>query len=405
MNHDILTDFPLLKRRINHYPLCFLDNALTTQKPYQVIEAISHFYTMYNATPGRSVYPLAEEATQHYENARRKIAAFLQAKEREIIFVRGATEGLNFIAQGWGKRHLKQGDEVVLSELEHHANLIPWQKVVKETGAHLRFIPIDRQGLLDYGSLDSIITSRTKIVAVTQSSNAIGTIVDVNLIIKQAKQVGARVLIDACQSAPYFPINVQDMGCDFLTFSGHKMLGPTGSGVLYIKEDRFDEVDPLLLGGGSVFDVTWNQASLRPAPEKFEAGTPSTVQAIGLAAAIDYLLTRISFSMLQSHTAKLCYQLIQGLQSIPQVTIIGPIQQLQSKGHLVTFNIDKLHPHDVATYLGEKGVCLRAGNFCAQPLMQKLGYNAAIRASFYCYTTEEDVAYTIECLRELTNTI
>ena len=399
--NNLRIDFPLLSHVMHGVPICYLDNASTTQKPRAVIDAIVKAYTTYNANPGRAIYQLAEQATMEYENARKKVADFINADPAEIVFVRGATEGINFIAQGWGAYHLKPGDHIVLSQLEHHSNLVPWQRIAQKTGAELKFIPIMPDGLLDYDNIESIISRQTKIVAITHNSNAIGTSVNLSPIIAAAKKVGARVLVDACQSVPHEKIDVKKMGCDFLVFSGHKMLGPNGSGVLYINATCFDEVQPLLLGGGSVWDVSWHHAKLRDAPEKFEAGTPSLAQAIGLGAAIDYLQEKVPFDQLQKSQAALCAQLIDGLLPHKKVTILGPIDQLRSKGHLVSFVIDGIHPHDVSAYLDQKGICIRAGNFCAQPLMEKLGHESALRASFYCYSQHEDVDRLIDAIVQL----
>jgi cysteine desulfurase/selenocysteine lyase len=400
--NKLYKDFPIFSQSVHGMPICYLDSASTSQKPQAVIDAVVKTYSTFNANPGRAVYELAEQATMQYENARKKVAQFLNADPREIIFVRGATEGINTIATGWGNHHLKAGDEIVLSELEHHSNLVPWQRVAQQTGATLKFIPITKAGLLDYDVISTIISKRTKLVAITHSSNAIGTSVNLSPIIESARRVHARVLVDACQSAPHEPIDVKKIGADFLSFSGHKMLGPTGSGVLYINAARFDEVAPLTLGGGDVLEVRWHDAVLRQAPEKFEAGTASLAQAVGLATAIEYLQHKVPFDRLREHEAALCAQLIDGLAKYKKITILGPIDELKNRGHLVSFVVDGIHAHDVATFLDQtEGVCVRAGNFCAQPLINKLGYQAAIRASFYCYSTAQDVARLLHGISKL----
>lgn len=401
MMHNIRKDFPLLAREVHGKPLCYLDSASTSQKPQAVIDAVVKAYTTFNANPGRGIYQLAEQAAMEYEHARAIVARHIHANPDEIVFVRGATEGINVIAQGWGNYHLKRGDEIVLTELEHHANLVPWQRVAQQTEAVLKFIPITKDGSLDYSSIPSIITQRTKLVAVTHNSNAIGTSVDVTPIIAAAKKVHARVLIDAAQSAPHHMIDVTTLGCDFLTFSGHKTLGPTGIGVLYMHASVRDEVQPLTLGGGAVLEVDWHHATLRKAPAKFEAGTVSLAQAIGLGAAITYLQEKVSFDALQKHEAALCAQLIDGLAHHKRITIIGPHEELRRKGHLVTFVVDGIHAHDVAAFLDQRGICVRAGTFCAQPLMKKLGYDGAIRASFHCYSTSQDVDRLLEAVSAL----
>ncbi len=393
----VKTDFPLLAKEDIRY----LDNASTTQKPQQVIDAVVQAYTTYNANPGRGIYRLAEEATKEYEEARAVVAEFINADSSETIFVRGATEGINYIAHGWARYHIKKGDQILLSQLEHHANLLPWQRVAKETGAELVFIPILKNGMLDMDAADALMTKRVKLVAITHVSNAIGTPVDINVITDMAKRVGAKVLIDACQSVPHETIDVQKIGCDFLAFSGHKILGPTGIGVLYIKKEVQSEVQPLCLGGGSVREVTWHTYTLADAPEKFEAGTPSLAQAIGLRAAIEYLRKNVPFDQLRKHEADLTAYIIDALEKMPHVTLYGPLDVLRKQGHSITFTIDGIHAHDVSAYLDQKNICVRAGHFCAQPLAHILGYDAAVRASFYCYTQREDVEKLVAALKEL----
>ena len=381
--------------------LSYLDSASTTQKPQQVLDAIQYAYTHYNANPGRGIYQLAEEATEQFQAARKTVAQFIGAQPHEIIFTGNATAGINLIAHGWGRTHLKEGDEILLTELEHHSNLMPWQRVAKETGAALKYIPILPDGSLDMSALDSLIAERTKLVACTHSSNGIGTPVDVEKIIVRAKAVGALTLIDACQVVPHQTVDVSKLGCDFLVFSGHKLLGPTGIGGLYINESIQDTVEPLSLGGGQPFEVTWDTYRLKKGPQKFEAGTPPFIQAMGLAAAINFLQTYVSFDALREHEAMLCARLIDGLSSMERVTVLGPIDQLKTDGHLVTFVVDGMHPHDVAAALDQQGVAVRAGHFCAQPLFAKLGYDGAIRASFYFYTTPEDIDRLLDAMRML----
>lgn len=395
MKH-IKNDFPLLRAQ----DIAYLDNASTTQKPQAVIDAVVKTYMQFCANPGRGIYQLAELATEQYEAARKTVAHFFGAKSHEMVFVRGATEGLNFIASGTAHL-LSSGDEIVLTELEHHANLVPWQRVAQKTGAVLKFIPIAENGDLDYEAVDSIIGPKTKIVSVTQSSNAIGTFVDLAPIVAAAKAAGALIAVDACQSAPHQKIDVKKLGIDFMAISGHKMFGPFGSGALYINENISDRIDPLLLGGGCVYEVTWDRYILREAPEKFEAGTPSVAQAIGFAAALDYITQNVPFDQLQKHEAQLCAQLIDGLSAHPNIKILGPLDQLRKSGHLVSFVVNGMHAHDVAALLDQQGVCVRAGHFCAQPLMQKIGYGSAVRASFYAYNSSQDVERLLSALAEL----
>ncbi len=397
-------DFPLLSRKENGYPICYLDNASASQKPKQVIDALVRFYTEYNANVGRGVYKLAEEATQMYEEARNKIASFIGAKSHEIIFTKNSTEGINLIAQSWARTHIKKGESIVITQLEHHSNLLPWQRIAGQTGAILKYIPVTKDGILDTSSLDTIISSDTKLVSVTQSSNAFGTQVDIDTIIKAAHTVGAKVLIDACQSVPHQKVDVKKMGADFLVFSGQKMLGPTGIGVLYIDEKHHDDVAPYNLGGGTVYSASWHEVSFVQSPQKFEAGTPPIAQAIGLGAAVDYLQANVDFEELKKFEADLCAQFIDGV-AVKRVKIVGPIEQLKMEGHLVSFAIDGIHPHDVAAFLDQYGICVRAGHFCAQPLVQLIGYEGLVRASFYLYNTKKDVDRLIKGIHELLKTM
>ncbi len=394
---ELKKDFPLLMSQ----DISYLDSASTTQKPQQVIDVVSAAYTKSMANPGRGIYALAEQATQEYENARKAVASFIDATPQEIVFVRGATEGINYIAQGWARDHVKKGDKIVLSHLEHHANLLPWQRVAKETGAELVFIPLLKNGMLDMDAAQEKITHGVKFVAITHESNVIGTPVDVTAITKMAHAVGARVLVDACQSVPHKKVDVKEIGCDFLVFSGHKMMGPTGIGVLYIKKEMQDEVQPFCLGGGAVREVTWDAHSLADAPEKFEAGSPSLVQAIGLHVAIEYLNKNVPFDQLQDHEAALTEYAITEFEKMPHVTLYGPLDVLKKEGRMITFTVDGMHAHDVAAYLDTKNIAVRAGHFCAQPLARLLGYDAAVRASFYCYTQLQDVKALVSAIKNL----
>lgn len=395
------SDFPILSQEINGYSLVPCDNASTTHKPQSVIDAIVEFYTTTNANIYRGIHLFAEQATTLYEQARKKVADFIGAYPEEIIFTRGCTSGINFVAATWGDMHIQAGDEIVMTELEHHANLLPWQRLAHKKGAILKFIPIFSDGSLDLSSLDSIITNKTKMVSIIHVSNAVGTHVDIAAITSRAKKVGARVLIDAAQSVPHQKINVHEMDCDFLVFSGHKLLGPTGIGVLYIKKELHADVPPYEVGGGMVEDVNCERATWRNAPYKFEAGTPPIAQAIGLGAAIDYLQKNIDFDQLISYESALCAQLIDGLSKIKQVKILGPIEELKKNGHLVSFLVQDMHSHDVAAFLDSRGISVRAGHHCAQPFAKKLGYNASVRVSFYFYNTFEDVDRILQSILEL----
>jgi cysteine desulfurase/selenocysteine lyase len=399
---NVRNNFPILDRNVNGNRLAYLDNASTSQKPQVVLDAVRTFETTFNANIYRGIHTFGEEATQHYENVRAQVARFIGAADvSEIIFTKGTTESINFVAAAWALNNLQPDDEIVLTQLEHHANLIPWQQVAKKTGAKLVFIPVNDDGFLDYSNLETLINDRTKLVAISHVSNAIGTHVDVARIVSWAKKVGAKILIDAAQSVPHQRINVQRLGCDFLTFSGHKMLAPTGVGILYINKELHDAIEPYQFGGGMVFNVDWQESTWAQAPHKFEAGTPPIAQVIGLGAAIAYLESEVDFDALQSHEAELCSQLIDGLQKIAQVRILGPLEQLRRQGHLVSFVVDGIHAHDVAAYLDQQGVAVRAGHHCAQPLARKLGYDASVRVSFYLYNSAQDVQQLLDALHSL----
>lgn len=410
---DIRKDFPILKTHVHGKPLIYLDNASTTQKPQCVLDVLMNFYTQSNANIFRGVHVFAENATMLYENARDIVARFIGARSQEIVFMRGTTSAINSVVVMWGEAHVATNDEIVVTELEHHANLLPWQRLARKKGAMLRCIPVLSNGTLDISRLDKIITKKTKIVAVTAVSNAIGTHVDLTTIISQAKAVGARVLVDAAQLVPHDKIDVRQLGCDFLVFSGHKLLAPTGVGVLFINKEIHDECEPYEVGGGMVINSafacatsgyskeglglpTWVQA-----PHKFEAGTPPIAQAIALGAAIEYLCNTVDFCALQKYEASLSQRFIEGINAIESVHIVGPHDELMRTGHMVSFTVDGFHAHDVAAFLDTKGIAVRAGHHCAQPLAQKLGYEASVRASFYLYNTYDEIDLCISALREL----
>jgi cysteine desulfurase/selenocysteine lyase len=348
------------------------------------------------------MYSLAEKATARFEQARATIAGFINAQPQEIIITKGATEGINFIAATWAEHTLQEGDEIVLTELEHHANLIPWQQLAQRKNSVLKFIPINPDGSLNYDTLNDIITARTRFVTITHVSNAIGTTVDIKRIITMAQAVGARVLIDACQSIPHQPIDVKDIDCDFLVFSGHKMLGPTGIGILYMHQRMHSQVPPYHFGGGMIFEASYERATWLPSPARYEAGTPPVAQAIGLAEAINFLMNEIDFDRLISYESHLCGQFIKGLEAIPGFRIIGPTEDLIKRGHLVSFVHDSYHPHDIAAYLDTFGICVRSGHYCAQPLARKLGIEGgSVRASFYMYNTPSQIEQCLSVLKKL----
>lgn len=398
----IRKDFPILNQSNDGKALIYLDSAATSQKPMHVIDAISDFYKNYNANISRGIYDLGEKTTELYEQARETVATFIGANPNEIVFTSGATQGINFITRAWGDKNIHAGDEIIITELEHHSNMIPWQQLAERTGAVLKYIPVNFDGMLALEMLPELITKKTKLIAVTHVSNAIGTHVDIEHIIKQAHAVGARVLIDACQSVPHQKINVHKLNVDFLVFSGHKMFGPTGIGVLYIKEKLHDEVSPYQFGGGMIYDADLYHARWLKAPHKFEAGTPPIAQAIGLAAAIDYINKNIDFDELKKHEAELCARLIDGLLQHKAITIFGPVDQLKKSGHLVAFTVDGIHPHDVAAQLNKAGICVRAGHHCAQPLAKKMGIASSVRASFYAYNTRKEVDHLVNELKKTT---
>lgn len=396
------SDFPILKQKINGHPLIYFDNASTTQKPQEVLDSLINFYTTTNANTNRAVYTIGEQATQMYEDARAKVAAFIGASDAsEIIFTKGTTEGINFIANTWGECDIEEGDEILLTEMEHHSNLVPWQMLAFRKNAKLKFIPVLPDGTLDMSTLSSLITPRTKLVSVTHVSNALGTHNPIKEIIDAAHAVDAMVVIDAAQSVAHQPIDVQKMDADFLVFSGHKLLAPTGIGVLFIKKDLHDHVPPYQVGGGMVESVDFKETSWRSAPAKFEAGTPPIAQAIALGAAIEYAQKNIDWAQLRAHETGLTSMLIDGLSKISSVKILGPVEQLKKVGHLVSFTVDGMHAHDVAAYLDKYGICVRAGHHCAQPLAKKLGYDASVRASFYFYNTSEEVEQFIKIMQQL----
>ena len=386
----IRQDFPILKRLINGKPLVYLDNAATTQKPHQVIDALVDYYSNHNANIHRGIHTLAEEATAMYEEARKKIAKFIGAKStKEIIFVRNSTEGINLVAYSWGRTFLKPGDEIILSESEHHSNLVPWQLLAQEKGVKLLFVPINEEGLLDLGYLQKILTGKVKLVSLVHISNVLGIINPVSEIGKMAHEMGAKFLIDAAQSVPRMPIDVQDLNCDFLVASGHKMLGPTGIGFLYAKEELLEKMPPFLSGGDMIREVYLTHSEWNDLPYKFEAGTPNIADAIALGVGVDYL-SILGMENVFEHEKLLTDYALEKLSEIKEVTIYGPKDSLNKTG-VISFSIKGIHPHDVAQILDEEGIAIRSGFHCAMPLHQKLKLPATCRASFYIYNTKEEI--------------
>jgi len=382
-------DFPILGRLENGRPLVYLDSAATSQKPVQVLEAEARFYREHNANVRRGIYLLAHEATELYEAARRRVAKFLGAKPEEIVFTRGTTEALNLAAWALGETRLSPGDRILVTEMEHHANLLPWQEVARRRGAELLAIPITAEGELDLGALRRLLDGRTKVVAVTHVSNVLGTINPIPLIAEEAHRVGAVVVVDAAQSVPHMPVRVGELGVDVLAFSGHKMLGPTGIGVLWARAELLGAWPPLLTGGEMIREVWIERATWADPPARFEAGTPPIAQAVALGAAVEYL-ENLGMAAIQAHGRTLTAQALEGLLSRPYAEVYGP-RDPEKRGALVAFNLKGIHPHDVATLLDQEGICIRAGHHCAQPLHRRLGLSASCRASFYLYNTEDEV--------------
>ena len=386
-------DFPIFERTIRDgKKLVYLDSGATSQKPLSVIEAESNFYKFNNAAVHRGAHQLAEEATDAFEGARLKVAQFLGAHEDQIVFTKSATESLNLIAYAMGNAEpgshfaLTSSNRIVVTEMEHHANLIPWQQLAARTGASLSWFEVTPEGRLDLSNIDSVITEGTKVVALTHQSNVLGTINPLSAIVKRAHEVGAVVVLDACQSVPHMPIDVKDLGVDFLAFSGHKAVGPTGVGVLW--SNLLNELPPFLYGGSMIETVTMTSATWAPAPRKFEAGVPNMAQAVGLGAAVDYLTT-IGMDEIFKHEVELTGYLINGLLEIPELSIVGP-NNTDSRGGAVSFTVGQIHPHDLGQFLDSQGVAVRTGHHCAWPLTRKLGVPATTRASLYLYNDESD---------------
>ncbi len=394
-------DFPLLKRSVRGKPLVYLDSAATSQKPESVIAAIDDYYRRYNANVHRAVYELGEESTREYEGARERIASFLHAKEeKEIVFTRGTTESLNAIAYAWGiKGSLRKGDEIVTTIMEHHSNTIPWYFVKDLKGVTMKWIDIDDEGRLRMEELDDLVTEKTKIVTVTHVSNVLGTINPVKEIAKRAHEVGAICVVDGAQGAPHLPVDVQGMDADFYTVSGHKMCGPTGSGVLYGKKALLEEMEPFLGGGEMIREVHKGSAKWNDVPYKFEAGTPNIEGAIGLGAAVDYL-NAIGMDNVRRHEVEITEYALEELDRVKGVVTYGP-HDLKVRGGVISFNVGDVHAHDVASILDVEGIAIRSGHHCAQPLMERLDVAATSRASFYVYNTFEDVDRLVAAIRKV----
>ena len=396
--NNIKKDFPLLENE----NITYLDSGATTQKPIQVIKAVEEFYQKYNANPHRGAYSLSVEATEQYENTRTKIAKFINAKHREeIIFSKNATESLNLIAYSYGLDNLKKDDEVVISIMEHHSNLVPWQKMTKQTGSKLNYMYINDEFELTDEEIENKITDKTKIVGITHVSNVLGTINNVKKIIKYAHKKGAVVIVDASQSIPHMKIDVQDLDTDFLVFSGHKMLAPLGIGVLYGKREILNKMTPFLMGGDMIEYVYEQDTTFAPLPNKFEAGTQNVEGVIGLGAAIDYI-ENLGYDKIQEIEHEVISYARQELSKLDYLTLYTTPNE-ENHSSVISFNIKGVHPHDVASILDSEGVCVRSGNHCAQPLMRFLGIDSTCRASFYIYNTKEDVDKLVKALDKAYN--
>jgi cysteine desulfurase/selenocysteine lyase len=395
----IRKDFPILERRVGpngDRPMVYLDSANTSQKPRQVIDAITEYYERHNANLYRAVYTIAEEATAMFEGAREKLAAFVGAPDAAcIVFNRGTTESVNLVAHGYGTTHLREGEEILLSEVEHHSNLVPWQFAAARTGAVLRFIPLGEDGALDLSTLDGLLTERTKIVAVTGMSNVLGTLTPIRALADAAHAVGAVILVDGAQLVPHRPVDVEELDVDFLTISGHKMLGPTASGGLYGRREVLERMEPFLGGGEMILEVYPDRSTFKEAPFKFEAGTMNIAEEIGLGAAVDYL-TDLGMDAVRTHERELTAYALDALARAG-ARVFGPTDA-DSRGGAISFWIEGTHPHDVAQILDTEGVCVRAGHHCAQPLMRVLGVPATTRASFSVYNSSDDVDALVQAL-------
>lgn len=392
----IRKDFPILNRKIRGKALVYVDNAATTQKPKAVIDAMNRFYSQENANVHRGIYFLSEQATLKYENARETVAEFINAEPKEIVFTRGTTESINLVAQTWGRQNIRAGDVILLTEMEHHSNLLPWIQLAKEKGAKLRYLFIDDNGELDLKNLANDLNG-VKIVAISQMSNVLATINPIKQIIKKAHSVGARVLIDGAQGVAHLPTDVKDLDCDFLAFSGHKMCGPTGIGVLYGKFSVLDAMPPYQLGGEMVKAVQKEEAIWNDTPQKFEAGTPNIAGAVGLAAAIEYL-QKLGMENVRRYEEELATYAINKFSQLKDVKVYGP-ENPDKRGSVISFSVKGIHPHDLATILDEHGIAIRSGHHCAMPLHLRLNQSATARASLYFYNTRQEIDQLITAVK------
>ncbi len=398
--NEIRADFPILS--VEAYPgvpLIYLDSAASSQKPIQVIEAMNEYYRGYHANVHRGIHRLSEDATNAYEGAREKLTKFINAPDSsQVIFVRNATEGFNLVAYSWGRANIQAGDEILLTEMEHHANLVPWQILAEEKGAIIRYVPFDENGMLDLSDLSSLLTERTKLFSFTAVSNVFGTINPVKELVRAAHDVGALAMVDAAQSVPHMAVDIQDIDCDFLAFSSHKMCGPTGIGVLYGRRRLLEEMPPFMGGGDMIRRVTLQGSTWNELPWKFEAGTPSIAEVIGLGAAVDYL-NKLGMDNILAHEQFITGYALEALSEVKGLTIYGPSPA--QKGGVAAFSLGGLHPHDISELVDKEGIAIRAGHHCAMPLHQKLGVSATARASFYVHTTTEEIDKLVASLNHV----
>ena len=396
---NIRDDFPVLSRQVYGKPLVYLDNAATSQKPRSVVQALVDYYETYNSNVHRGVHALSMEATDRFEEARQKVATFINADTPEsIIWTRGTTESINLVANTWALEHIQAGDEIVVTQMEHHSNLLPWQKVAKDRDATLRFLPLTEDGKLDLQEVDSIVNARTKLVAIVHASNSLGTINPVKELAAKARGVGATVLIDGAQSVPHMPVDVNDLDCDFLAFSGHKMMGPTGIGVLYVKRDILEGMEPFLRGGEMVLEVWNDRATWNDLPMRFEAGTPNIADAIALGTAVDYL-TDLGMENVRRHEMELTEYALMRMKELEELDIFGP-RDVEERGGVILFHSSKVHAHDFGTFMDRQGIAIRTGHHCTMPLMRTLNVAATARASFYVYNTENEVDVLVDATKQ-----
>jgi cysteine desulfurase/selenocysteine lyase len=393
----IREDFPILHEKAHGQPLIYFDNAATSQKPRSVLDALRRYYEHNNANVHRGLHELSSRATEAYEGSRRRVADFLgAASPDEIVFTRGTTESINLVAQAWGGKFLREGDVILLTEMEHHSNLVPWQLLAERTGVRLRFVPVHDDGTLALEQLSSLLTREVKLFAFTHVSNSLGTINPVAHLCEKARAIGALTLVDAAQSVGHAPINVRELGCDFLAFSGHKMCGPTGIGALYARAEVLDAIPPWHGGGEMIVSVTLERSAFKKAPHRFEAGTPNIAGAIGLEAAIDYI-EQIGRPAILEHDTELAHYAMERLEELPGMRVLGPREE---RGALVGFVMKSVHPHDLTTFADRYGLALRGGHHCNQPLMRRFGLPGTTRASFYFYNTKEEIDRMIEILSD-----